>query len=182
MKRLMPFIMADRSRCTGCKACEVACHALHYPEGKTAGTVTGPVVPKILIRRTLAGNVADSCRQCEGAPCAKSCNRGAVRFCDGRVWVDSILCQSCPDCVLACPFGAIRLAPTELKGQETAGDSLPSGRVADKCDLCRGREQGPVCVEACPEKALRLVEPLQDKREKNLEAARNLRDLCRSRR
>ncbi|EGO64655.1 4Fe-4S dicluster domain-containing protein [Acetonema longum] len=177
-QHLLSFIIADQSRCTGCKTCEVACHAWHHPEGKTAGTATGPVLPKIWIRRTQAGGTAESCRQCEGAPCAGSCTRGAVRFCDGRVRVDTAFCQSCPDCVLACPFGAIRLAP---KRQGGAGSLRPSW-VADKCDLCRGRDQGPVCVESCPEKALRLVEPLQERREKNLEAARIIRGLCRGRR
>jgi len=68
-----------------------------------------------------------------------------------------------------------------LKQDESMVD-LGSGatRLApNKCDLCLGREQGPVCVEECPVQALRLVQPLKDKRTKNRQTVENGKYLIR---
>ena len=45
-KELGSFVVGDSTKCTGCKACEVACFTVHSrqnnPIGKTVGTVTVP--------------------------------------------------------------------------------------------------------------------------------------------
>jgi Fe-S-cluster-containing hydrogenase component 2 len=45
---------------------------------------------------------------------------------------------------MACPQGSIT----------TRQDKSENLRIADKCDLCAGRENGPACVQACPNDAL----------------------------
>lgn len=174
MKRLMPFVIADKNKCIGCKVCEVACHAWHHLEGQTAGVVSDPVLPKIYVRRTAQGIKAVQCRQCEGAPCAKACTQGAIRFQEGRLLVSTAKCESCKDCMVACPFGAIKLAPTAASTPITESGGTEQRLFGNKCDLCFGRERGPICVEACPEKALSLIEPLNDKSKKNKITARSI--------
>jgi len=59
----------------------------------------------------------------------------------GAVVVDEEKCTGCGLCVMACPYGAVRLDPVTGK--------------AIKCDLCGGE---PVCVKHCPFGALAFVE------------------------
>ena len=173
MERLLPFVIADPEKCTGCRVCELACHSYHHIVGKTTGTVIGPIVPKLYVQRKYRGEAPIQCHQCEGAPCARACAQKAIYFYRGQVVVDTMRCDNCQDCVQACPFGAIQLTPPD---QDVVCVGLTGGEtrlVGNKCDLCLGRKQGPVCVEECPVQALRLFHPLEDKRTKNIQAAKN---------
>jgi carbon-monoxide dehydrogenase iron sulfur subunit len=49
-------------------------------------------------------------------------------------------CIGCKECMMHCPFGAVKMHPTTKK--------------AFKCDLCEGREEGPVCADWCPTGAI----------------------------
>lgn len=176
---LLPFVIADKEKCTGCRVCEIACHSYHHSVGKTTGTVTGPIVPKLFVTRKSSRMAPVQCHQCEGAPCARACARNAIRIYYGRLVIDTGQCNNCRDCAAACPFGAINLAPA--KAADSCA-SLSEGEVrltGNKCDLCLGRDQGPVCVAACPFQALRLADPLADKREKNRQAAQKSQYLYR---
>ena len=31
--------------------------------------------------------------------------------------------------------------------------------IADKCDLCAGREEGPACIKACTKRAITVADP-----------------------
>jgi carbon-monoxide dehydrogenase iron sulfur subunit len=62
---------------------------------------------------------------------------------DGRVTVDSEKCVGCWSCVMACPYGSVGMDRENKKSV--------------KCDLCADREI-PACVEACPNRALIVVE------------------------
>jgi Fe-S-cluster-containing hydrogenase component 2 len=55
--------------------------------------------------------------------------------------------------MIVCPFGAIRVAATEMTGREK--------KAAIKCDLCVERAEGPACVAACPTRALSLRYPVE---------------------
>jgi Fe-S-cluster-containing hydrogenase component 2 len=61
--------------------------------------------------------------------------------------------------MIHCPFGAVKLHPITRK--------------AFKCDLCEGREDGPVCADWCPTAAISWAKPeiavKAKKREKLLE-------------
>ena len=153
-KEFGSFVTQDRSKCTSCRACELACFAAHkLSGGKTVGTVDTPVTPKLFVDE---GSAPVQCRHCEDAPCLNACKRDAILRIDGQLLINTQKCERCgsPVCAAACPFGAIRLMP------------LPS-----KCDLCIGEER-PACVDACPNHALRLVDVAQERQKKNLNAAR----------
>ncbi len=61
----------------------------------------------------------------------------------GLIWPDITKCIGCGYCTMACPYHA-PVIDKELKR-------------SSKCDGCReasGRGQAPICVEACPLRAL----------------------------
>lgn len=143
-KESSAFVTQDRSKCIGCRACELACFAVHQKQGgKTVGTVTDTVAPKLFVTKMQKGYAPIQCKHCENAPCLKACTKGAICYEDHQVIIHTDACQDCQDyeCVMTCPFDAIRLLP-----------------LAAKCDLCAGRKEGPACVGACPNQALRLVD------------------------
>lgn len=179
MKKSARFVMADGTRCTGCKACELACFAAHNHAsngvGATVGTVNIPVTPRLYLVRGEGICLPIQCKHCENAPCLNACVKGAISRIDGQVIIDERRCIGCKDCVMACPFGAIAILPVSEGGEPVCqvGSSLPQ-KAASKCDLCMGIEGGPACVRACPNQALRLVDPDQERLEKNLRAAEGL--------
>lgn len=152
-EKIGSMVVCQRDRCTGCRACELACFAAHGASGQTVGTVETPVQPRLFAES--GGTV--TCRHCENAPCLAACHRHAITREAGRVVLSGEICAGCRsrDCVAACPFGCIRPLPRP-----------------EKCDLCAGVEGGPACVRACPNQALRLVEPEEIRAENNLWAAR----------
>lgn len=179
MKKSALFVTADGSKCTGCKACELACFAEHNCKsngvGKTVGTVTVPVTPKLYLVKGEGICLPIQCKHCEDAPCLNACVKGAISRINGQVIIDEKKCIGCKDCVMACPFGAIAILPVSENGVPACqvGSDLPQ-KAASKCDLCMGIEGGPACVRACPNKALRLVDPDEERLAKNLRAAESL--------
>lgn len=169
--KLLPFVIADKEKCTGCRVCEIACHSYHHNVGKTIGTVTGPIIPKLFVTRKSGAMVPVQCHQCEGAPCARACARKAILMEGGRLVIDTGQCNNCRDCIEACPFEVINLAPAKAADPCVSSSEGEVRLVGNKCDLCLGREQGPVCVAACPYQALRVADPAAEKREKNRQAA-----------
>ncbi|AKX94159.1 anaerobic dimethyl sulfoxide reductase chain B [Moorella thermoacetica] len=135
----------DLNRCIGCRACEGACQ-----------NWKGPGFP---LRRVqaFAGRVKGrwqeyylslACNHCENPECFRVCPARAYnKRRDGIVLHNSGRCSGCNRCVRACPFGAPRY-------------NLTIGKV-EKCDLCVERiDNGlpPACVEACPVKALQVLQ------------------------
>lgn len=89
------------------------------------------------------------CRHCEDAPCITVCPTAAIHRHKPSepVLIDKEKCIGCKYCLTACPFGVI--------------DITRDGRAVVKCDFCIERTkagQQPACVEACPTKALSLVD------------------------
>lgn len=154
------FVTQDPNKCTGCKACEIACFCAHSDlQGRTVGTVGIPVTPRLFVTECAEGCAPVQCKHCEDNPCLLACERDAIRRHEGKVLINTQKCSSCTShaCASACPFGAIRLTP------------LPS-----KCDLCIGNEDGPACVRACPHQALRYVDPEKEREAKSIRAAQAL--------
>lgn len=178
-KQMGCFVVGDSSKCTGCRACEVACFTEHNKLinnfGKTVGTVTVPVTPKLYLVRGEGYCVPVQCKHCEDAPCLNACAKHAISRINGQVIVDENKCIGCKDCMMACPFGAISILPVSENGKVVAQvGSVEPVKAASKCDLCAGIEGGPACVRVCPNEALRLVRPDEERLEKSIRTAQSL--------
>ncbi|WP_312335969.1 4Fe-4S dicluster domain-containing protein [Anaerospora hongkongensis] len=184
---LNAFIMADPNKCIGCRVCEVACSVAHTDGGAvTAGMIDTPLIAKLYLVRTATVTMPVQCRHCEDAPCAQVCPVAAIKQTKGNIRIEEQYCIGCKTCLLACPFGAIDFAPIYKNGRVISQSGLQVETkdgikekemvVASKCDLCAGQADGPACVRACPEKALEMVVPKQEKKKRNIEAAISLQD------
>lgn len=156
------FVIADAKKCVGCKLCEMACYKAHNNTETTIGNIRKNLVSRIHVIKTTSGKAPVQCRHCEDAPCAKACALGAIREENNIILVDESKCVGCKLCTVACPFGAIEIGKNEH-----------GKNVALKCDMCR--EKGDqACVKACPKKALRVFNAIEDKKIKNSKAVENL--------
>ena len=177
------FVQADPGKCSGCRACELACfvrHAYSASQAKktrTVGTVNVPVVPNLYVIKTEKMSMPVQCHHCEDAPCIKACLPGALSRVDGVVSVNARNCIGCRNCALACPFGAIEVCSAGSAEKIVADfgpDALQTHNGAVKhvfkCDLCAGSEEGQACVAACPNKALRLVDTEDEVTQKRINA------------
>lgn len=133
----------DMARCTGCRACQVACKE----KNKLAA---GEFCRRVdAIEMQLDGkqrwvHYSAACNHCADPACLAVCPTGAMyRGEDGTVQHRDALCIGCGRCVHHCPYGAVFL--NKYTG------------YAQKCDSCiQRRQEGrqPACVEACPMRAL----------------------------
>jgi formate dehydrogenase iron-sulfur subunit len=136
----------DLSRCSGCKACVAACHALNgLDERETwrdVGLLVGgtPALPVVQ-------HVTTACHHCVEPACMSACPvdayekdpiTGIVRHLDDQ-------CFGCRYCTLACPYDVPKYQP--------------SRGIVRKCDMCADRlkvGEAPACVQACPHEAIRI--------------------------
>ena len=130
------IVFCDRSRCTGCRTCEMVC------SGSKEG-VFDPRGARIHVLQLDGGESKSyACVLCEGDPaCILSCPRHALSR-DPQTMVIRVnqdQCDVCGRCIEACPYGAI-----------TPG--LDEKRIV-VCDLCEGQDP-PRCVSFCPSGAL----------------------------
>ena len=109
------------------------------------------------------------CHQCDPAPCCNVCPTGALQQEeDGRITMRVQFCVACKMCIAACPYGTISLdtiGMPDLSGSDAETLAQRARReVAVRCDMCRAwREENgkkiTACMEACPVRALSMVEP-----------------------
>jgi len=117
-----------------------------YNEG-----IGGPVLSRI----RLTGNSLTAefgihmCRQCLAPSCYEACPLKDEAMCidesNGIKFINEDKCVGCKACISACPF-----IPAEIMFNEEKNRPF-------KCDLCRGRDEGPICVEYCPVGALKIM-------------------------
>lgn len=143
----------DGTRCTGCKTCEMAC--------KDYKDLDVGIAFRKVYEVTLGETVADengcfttscvsyalsmACNHCDEPACVEVCPTGAMHKDaeGGLVSVDDDKCIGCGYCHMACPYNAPKV-------DRAKGHSV-------KCDGCAERVAAgakPVCVEACPARAL----------------------------
>ena len=145
----MQTIFVDPDLCVACKSCEIACAvnrsslSKRLPEAMLES-------PSPLSRVRVEDTAEDrgfpiQCRHCEDAPCLDACPAKALYQNDeSLVLTHDERCIGCWMCVMVCPFGA----PQPFRNV----------RKMLKCDRCVGMD-GPHCVESCPTKALKLLDP-----------------------
>ncbi len=144
----------ELDRCSGCKACAMACKdrndldlgtkyrkVIDYAGGTWDVSNDGVCTPS----GVFSYSVSVSCNHCDNPACVANCPTGAMRKDSetGIVTSDPEVCIGCGTCVESCPYRAPRLV----------GEELHSG----KCDMCYGLVSAggnPRCVDACPMRAL----------------------------
>ena len=145
----MKRIQIQEEYCVGCGLCKVYCRTQHS-ESKDIIKAHKKEEPKPVARvyneEDTPVTFAVQCRHCEDAPCLDACLTGAMHRDEetGAVLRDEEKCVGCWTCIMVCPVGAIKM--------DKEGESL-----ASKCDLCQGEEE-PVCVQNCPNEALKYEE------------------------
>lgn len=135
--------LCDTARCTGCKACQVACKEKNKLE-------TGTFFRRVDTVETTMNNerkkvyFSAACNHCENPSCVEVCPVGAMYVAkDGTVQCREEKCIGCGRCVKVCPSKAIFL------DKETG-----HARKCDSCADLRREGRSPACVEACPMRAL----------------------------
>jgi Fe-S-cluster-containing dehydrogenase component/CRP-like cAMP-binding protein len=151
------MLVIDDEACVRCGHCSWSCAQAH-DDGVSRLVRRGE---KVVVRDAADGAaraliVPASCQHCRHPACMLECPTGAIgRDVRGDVFVREDLCVGCGQCVKACPWGSVQMAPR--------GDG--GGHVAVKCDGCRDRSGGPACVSACPVDAIARVDPVAVMRE-----------------
>ena len=142
----------DNARCTGCRTCVMACMDFHALEaghlyrrvidcegGETACGVDGTCTTD-----AFAYHVSLACNHCDQPACMEVCPTGAMHKDGlGLVQVDHMRCIGCGYCTIACPYHAPSIDPALHQ--------------SSKCDGCTSRMEAgknPICVDACPLRAL----------------------------
>lgn len=143
----------DNSRCTGCKTCELACSDYHdLPVGIAyrkvydyEGGTTWVDADGICRTDAFAYHLSLACNHCAVPACTHVCPTTAMHKDPetGLVSVNGDVCIGCGYCTMACPYHAPAISSVTNKSA--------------KCDGCASRLAdglAPVCVEACPVRAL----------------------------
>ena len=73
--------MGDSTKCTGCRACETGLLYVHNREsnhvGKTVGTVSVPVAPRLFLTKFEEGCMPIQCKHCEGRSLSERLYKGS---------------------------------------------------------------------------------------------------------
>ncbi|PKM47736.1 MAG: hypothetical protein CVV03_01560 [Firmicutes bacterium HGW-Firmicutes-8] len=154
--------MIDVTKCTGCRACQVACKQWNQlPAQIEAFTGSLQTHTRVLhntwtfvkfIERTNAGVFEwlfrkHQCMHCQDATCISVCPRGAFTRSDvGSVIRDLSRCKGCGDCQDNCPYDAADTRPLEPQ-------------YAYSCKFCWDRVGNgltPACSKACTTGAIQF--------------------------
>ena len=97
-----------------------------------------------LSQDAFAYHISLACNHCANPACAQVCPTEAMHRDElGLIWPDHSKCIGCGYCTMACPYHAPAIDKTLKR--------------SSKCDGCRERIAAglaPICVEACPLRAL----------------------------
>ncbi|MDP7982649.1 MAG: 4Fe-4S dicluster domain-containing protein [Conexivisphaerales archaeon] len=154
-------ILFDVTRCTGCRACQIACkNWWDLPADETTfnpGWANPPDLTPytwLLVRyyEEATGSGLQlrfpqtRCMHCDDPACVHACPVGAItKYDEGPVVIDEDKCIGCKYCIDACPFDVPRY-------------DVATNKVY-KCNMCVDRVSAglePACVETCPSDALQF--------------------------
>lgn len=151
--------LIDLTKCTGCRACQVACKQWNQMEAEETSFFNGEGYqnPAALSERTLTAVAFRDywhenknefafykamCMHCNDPACVSVCPVSAfIKTPEGPVIYDSKRCIGCRFCMIACPFGVPKYQWSK---------TLP---LVVKCSGCYSRiREGliPACAKACP--------------------------------
>ncbi|MCA8990173.1 MAG: dimethyl sulfoxide reductase anchor subunit, partial [Planctomycetaceae bacterium] len=149
----------DLDRCSGCKACVVACHNQNGLDEKEAWRDVGLLYSTSQALPVMQ-HITAACHHCVNPACMNACPTnsyekdpvtGIVRHLDDQ-------CFGCQYCTLACPYGVPKYHAE--KG------------IVRKCDMCSQRlakNEAPACVQSCPHEAISITKIKQSEaREKGI--------------
>ena len=137
-------IKHDPVKCAGCGTCVQMCatHNAGEPGPLLARNelISDPFEPQFTF---------NSCQQCASPLCYFACPKKDVALCidpsTGTRYTNENECIGCGKCIAACIY-----TPSRRKMN-------PEKNVAINCNLCRGRAEGPTCVQYCNFGALQLI-------------------------
>lgn len=136
----------DLDRCSGCKACVIACHTLNGLDEDETWRDVGLLVGGSRALPVMQ-HVTAACHHCLEPACLTACPvnayeknpaTGIVKHLDDQ-------CFGCQYCTLACPYDVPKYH--RAKG------------IVRKCDMCSSRlavGEAPACVQACPHQAIAI--------------------------
>lgn len=144
-------IKVENRLCLECRECEVACSLYHEGE-------CNPYLSRIHVEFDdfVPGfPTIEICKQCDWPACYYACvtlRKEPAMYIDAKTGaraIDESKCTGCGACAAACPLMPEKtvMIRKEVKGRW----------VYVKCDLCKDRAEGPLCVEVCPPMALTFV-------------------------
>lgn len=161
MTRKMVFV--DTSKCTGCKACDVACKEWNELPAEKTHLITSyqtqkDFTPKTWTYMTFIEKYENQkmnflmrkaqCFHCAEAACLKACSSNAISKTDsGYVVINHDKCIGCGYCEENCPFGVPKVDQANKKYY--------------KCTGCIERVENnlkPACVHTCQPGALEFGE------------------------
>ena len=136
-------MLINTKKCVGCYACRMACQMINKLEPEEA-FISYKEIEQGTYPSVYAETVPVQCMHCENAPCQQVCPTHATYTTEsGVVLVDEEKCIGCGTCAIVCPYNAPKV-DEEIK-------------KAVRCDMCADRVaegKQPICVEACPLRAL----------------------------
>ncbi len=136
----------DLDRCSGCKACVVACHTLNGLDETETWRDVGLLIGGSRAAPVMQ-HVTAACHHCLQPACMIACPvnayekdpvTGIVKHLDDQ-------CFGCQYCTLACPYDV----PKYHAGKG----------IVRKCDMCSSRlavGEPPACVQSCPHEAISI--------------------------
>lgn len=140
-------IQWNPDNCTSCSRCQMACAVYHH--GAVALQLSAikwaenDFLYGFRFRKPLL------CNQCDQPECYYACPEKdkalSIDPATGARYINRDGCIGCGECVEACPFEVSRI------------NFDTESNKAIKCDLCKGRPGGPVCVEVCDREALTFL-------------------------
>jgi Fe-S-cluster-containing hydrogenase component 2 len=138
------LIVHEAGLCAGCGVCGLMCAFYHEKEYGSSLSRNELVRDPFNIEYTF-----HVCQQCASPDCYFACPKKDKALCVDRItgvkYVNTAECEGCGACSEACRFSPPRAQVQPVK------------KVSFKCDLCRDRAEGPICVEYCTMRALRRV-------------------------
>ncbi len=143
MRNASSVVVHKKTLCRGCRICELVCSAVH--DGACSAHLSRIHIEADDFAFAFPAVI---CTQCATAQCYEACPYPDLALCidpeTGTRYIDERECDGCGACAEACPL------PRSPIWRKTKG----TAEVSFKCDLCRGIDGGPQCVEMCPWDAL----------------------------